>query len=78
MSGDDAAERLMALEERLAHLERALDDASAEIIRQDRLVGALSLRLRRLERSMAEGGGGHDGGGHGDDDHDDAPSPFMP
>lgn len=73
MTGDDAAERLMALEERLAHLERALDDASAEIIRQDRLVGALSLRLRRLERRMAEDGGGHD-----DDGHDDGASPFLP
>lgn len=73
MTGDDAAERLMALEERLAHLERALDDASAEIIRQERLVGALSLRLRRLERRMAEDGGGHD-----DDGDDDGASPFLP
>jgi SlyX protein len=73
MRDDAAAERLMALEERLAHLERALDDASAEIIRQDRLVGALSLRLRRLERRMADGGGGHDDGGD-----DNGALPFQP
>ena len=73
MRDDDAAARLMAVEERLAHLERALDDASAEIIRQDRLVGALALRLRRLEQRLAEGGAGGD-----DREPGGGAAPFIP
>ncbi|WP_372000267.1 SlyX family protein [Tistrella mobilis] len=65
-------DRVMAIEERLAHLERMLDEASAEILRQDRLIDGLVRHVRRLEAriaglSSADGGDGPEPG-----------TPFIP
>lgn len=55
-------DRLIAIEERMAHLERMLDEASAEILRQDRLIDGLVRRVQRLENRLAELAPGIDDG----------------
>lgn len=55
-------DRLIAIEERMAHLERMLDEASVEILRQDRLIDGLVRRIQRLENHLAELASGIDDG----------------
>ncbi len=55
---------MQALEEKLAHLQRAVDDLSDVIARQDRQIDRLQAQVDRLlrregERERAEGGGIH-------------------
>lgn len=64
-------DRLIAIEERMAHLERMLDDASAEILRQSRLINGLDRRIQRLEIRLAQLAGGIDDG-------PEPGAPFMP
>ncbi|MAM76321.1 SlyX family protein [uncultured Tistrella sp.] len=64
-------DRLIAIEERMAHLERILDEASAEILRQDRLIDGLGRRIQRLEARLAEFAAGIDDGS-------EPGTPFLP
>ncbi|WP_372023569.1 SlyX family protein [Tistrella mobilis] len=64
-------DRLIAIEERMAHLERMLDEASAEILRQDRLIDGLIRRIQRLETRLADVAAGMDDG-------PEPGAPFMP
>lgn len=55
---------MQALEEKLAHLQRVVDDLSDVIARQDRQIDRLSTQVERLvrreaEREEAESGGVH-------------------
>ncbi len=57
----DAAARLARLEEHLAHLERAADDLSDTVARQEREIEALTRRVELLlqrEAQRQEDGGG--------------------
>ena len=64
-------DRLVGIEERMAYLERILDEASAEILRQDRLIDGLGRRIQRLESRIADLAAGIDDG-------PEPGAPFMP
>lgn len=49
-------DRFTAYEERIAHLERVVEDLSAVVARQDREIDRLSARLRILVEREAERG----------------------
>jgi len=49
-------------EERIAHLERAVDDLSETVARQDREIAVLTRRVQMLMEREAERESGQDGG----------------
>jgi SlyX protein len=55
---DKVQEQMIALEIRLAHFERMVEDMSEVVARQDDAIGRLTLQLRRLNDRVKELGAG--------------------